>query len=271
MALTSFQRRVCRLLAQQRLEDGERYMAGGAALNEVLRAARVSRDIDLFHDTERAVLDSWEGDRRLLENAGLQVRPVRERPSYVEAEVAGGSEAVRIEWTRDSAFRFFPLVEHAELGLTLHPFDLATNKVLALVGRAEVRDWVDAVHCAEQLQPLGYLAWAACGKDPGFSAAAILNEAARSGRYSYEEVAELHFAGEAPDAGDLSRRWKRLLHEGRQTIEALPPDTMGSCVLTRTGDLFTGDAEKAARAADRGELLFHAARLRGAFPKVSPA
>ena len=28
----------------------------------------------------------------------------------------------------------FPLLEHEQLGLTLHPFDLATNKVLALVG-----------------------------------------------------------------------------------------------------------------------------------------
>jgi len=48
-----------------------------------------------------------------------------------------------VEWARDSAFRFFPLIEHEELGATLHQFDLATNKVLALAGRLEVRDWVD--------------------------------------------------------------------------------------------------------------------------------
>ena len=33
-----------------------------------------------------------------------------------------------------------PLVRHDELGLVLHPFDLATNKALALIGRLEVRD-----------------------------------------------------------------------------------------------------------------------------------
>jgi hypothetical protein len=38
-------------------------------------------------------------------------------------------------------------VRHPDFGLTLHPFDLATNKVLALVGRTEVRDWVDMVEC----------------------------------------------------------------------------------------------------------------------------
>ena len=58
-------------------------------------------------------------------------------------------------------------MEHEQLGLTLHPFDLATNKVLAMVGRLEVRDWVDVINADRRLQPLGYLLWAACGKDPG--------------------------------------------------------------------------------------------------------
>jgi hypothetical protein len=34
----------------------------------------------------------------------------------------------------------------------LHPFDLATNKVLALVGRVEPRDFVDTLTCADELQ-----------------------------------------------------------------------------------------------------------------------
>jgi hypothetical protein len=45
----------------------------------------------------------------------------------------------------------------------LHPFDHATNKILALAGRREARDWIDAIQCHETLQPLGYLAWAASG------------------------------------------------------------------------------------------------------------
>jgi hypothetical protein len=43
-----------------------------------------------------------------------------------------------------------------------------TNKLLALVGRVEVRDWIDIIESSERIQPLGYLAWAACGKDPGY-------------------------------------------------------------------------------------------------------
>ena len=55
MALTDYQRGVCRLLAENRIRSGESYVAGGAALNELLRAPRLSRDIDLFHDTEQAL------------------------------------------------------------------------------------------------------------------------------------------------------------------------------------------------------------------------
>ena len=45
------------------MADGESYVAGGAALNALAAAPRVSRDIDLFHDTAEAVESSFEGDR----------------------------------------------------------------------------------------------------------------------------------------------------------------------------------------------------------------
>jgi hypothetical protein len=57
---------------------------------------------------------------------------VVERPSFVQAIARSDEAETLIEWAQDSAFRFFPLIEHAELGLVLHPFDLATNKALAL-------------------------------------------------------------------------------------------------------------------------------------------
>src|SRR5437867_8002828 len=190
MVLTRLQRDVCRLLAENRIASGESYVAGGAALNELLSAQRISRDVDLFHDSDEALAASWLADRALLESHGFQVSVVRERPTLVEAEVGQGNDRVRMEWTRDSAFRFFPLQSHPDFGLTLHAFDLVTNKVLALVGRLEVRDWVDVIVSNDRLQPLGYLAWAACAKDPAFSPAAILVGAGRSGRYSAEEVGQ---------------------------------------------------------------------------------
>jgi hypothetical protein len=161
------------------------------ALSVALQAQRLSRDLDLFHDTTEAVAASWDADRRQLEQHGYRVVVVRERPGFVEATIDRAGETLLIEWVRDSAFRFFPLVEDDDLGLTLHPFDLATNKVLALVGRLEVRDWIDVLTCDARLQPFGYLAWAASGKDPGFSPAAVLEHARRTTHYSAEEVAAL--------------------------------------------------------------------------------
>jgi hypothetical protein len=241
MALTAFQRLVCRLLADHRIASGESYVAGASALNELIAASRVSMDIDLFHDTDAALEASWDADRRLLATHGFEIRIVRERLGFVEAEVGKDREAVLVQWARDSAYRFFPLVTHPDFGLALHPFDLATNKVLALVGRLEVRDWVDLIHACEHLQPLGYLAWAACGKDPGVSPAGILEQAARS-RYSATEVLTLAFATEPPDPADLSRRWHAMLAIARDIVEGLPPIEVGRCVLDRQGRLFGVEA-----------------------------
>ncbi len=63
MALTAFQRRICRLLADNRIASGESYVAGGVALNELIGAPRRSNDIDLFHDADEALEASWEADR----------------------------------------------------------------------------------------------------------------------------------------------------------------------------------------------------------------
>jgi len=261
MALTEFQRTLCRLIARQRIASGESYVAGGVALNSVAAGARVSRDIHLFHDTAEALAATWEADRQLLQTAGYTVEVVRSRDTFVEANIVKGVEGVVLQWVQDSAFRFFPLVEHPDFGLTLHPFDLATNKVLALVGRLEVRDWVDVITCHHRIQPLGYLAWAACGKDPGFTPQGILEQAGRSARYSAAEVASLSFAGPMPDAAELSRQWHTMLPGAQQLVEALPVAEVGKAVLNVSGELFTGVPAKE-------QLLFHEGRIRGAWPQL---
>lgn len=269
MALTEFQASVCRLIAAHRIASGESYVAGGVALNVALAGARLSQDVDLFRDTDSALDASWSADRALLVRAGFDVVPLRERPAFVEAEVRRDGQSVLLQWVRDSAYRFFPLVEDPTFGLALHPFDLATNKVLALVGRVEVRDWVDAILCNDNLQPLGYLAWAACGKDPGFSPSAIIEQAARSGRYSADEVSSLAFKGAAPDVGRLSRRWREIIESARLIVEALPADEAGKCALDKTGSLFRARPEDIKSLAERGEILFHKGSICGALPKIA--
>lgn len=268
MAVTPFQRSLCRLLAENRIASGESYVAGGVALNELLAAPRISRDIGLFHDTDTALEVSWAADRELLETCGFEVTVLRERPAFVEARVSKGADVVLVEWARDRAYRFFPLVQHQDLGLVLHPCDLATNKVLALVGRLEPRDWIDVIECDQRLQPLGYLAWAASGKDPGFSPKGILAEAARGGRYSASEIQALDFTGTPPDAAALSRRWHDMLDTARQLVDALPPQEVGRCVLDDTDVLFRGDPPTLRAAVADSRLRFHPGSIRGALPRV---
>lgn len=268
MALTQFQRELCRLIAANRLDQGEAYVAGGVALNLLAAGRRISRDIDLFHDTTEALEATWRADRRLLESHGYEIRSVHERLGYVEAVVGKQSEAILVQWARDSAFRFFPLVQHEELGLVLHPFDLATNKTLALAGRLEIRDWIDVITCHERIQPLGYLAWAACGKDPGFSPLAILEEAGRSGRYTTADLEGLSFEGEPPDLTKLSQMWHLVLREARDLVAALPPGQVGTCVFDRQGSLYRGNVAQLMKDAKGDGLFFHPGSIRGAYPKI---
>lgn len=270
MALTELQRTVCRLLAEQRRRSGESYVAGGVALNELVGGTRLSRDIDLFHDTEEAVHASWTADRAQLEEGGYAVRSLMERPGFVEAEIARNGDAVRMEWARDSAYRFFPLVEHPDFGLALHPFDLATNKLLAMIGRREVRDWVDLLQCDAEVQPLGYLAWAAAGKDPGFTPASILEHVARTARFAPEEIAELAFAGPAPDPADLARRWHRALDPAPAIIETLPPEEAGTCVLLHGVELCRLPEDELHVALEEGRIRFRTGSIGGALPTLRP-
>lgn len=86
-------------------------------------------------------------------------------------------------------------------GLTLHPFDLATNNVMA--GRLEGARMDRRYQLSPAVTEPGYLFWAACSKDPGFSPASLLNESRRRSHYSAEEISQLSFSGPTPDAAAL--------------------------------------------------------------------
>lgn len=268
MALTAFQEEVCRLIARNRVSSGESYIAGGVALNMALDAPRLSRDIDIFHDSSEALQVSWEQDRILLEKNGYSVEVVRDAQAYVEAIVRQNDDHVLLQWVRDSAYRFFPLIENERLGLTLHPFDLATNKVLALVGRLEIRDWIDVQESSRKIQPLGLLVWAACGKDPGFSPLSILNEAARSSHYTVDELARLDFACAPPDLSTLSIQWKEMLKIAHAIIDILPAEHAGQCLLDNSGKLFSGDILALGKRMKSGEFEWHKGTLGGILPVV---
>ena len=267
MAITPFQTGILRRLAVRRREKGESYVAGGVALNLLLDTPRRSRDIDLFHDTGEALAATWVSDRETLKSAGYEVAVRREAISFVDARVSKGGESTAMQWTRDSAYRFFPLMEDPLMGLTLHPFDLATNKVLAMAGRVEVRDWIDVLNCAARLQPFGYLIWAACGKDPGYNPRSLLAVASRL-HYSHAEVNTLDFEGQHPDAGVLGRQWHEALETADAICRLLPVKQVGTCVLSESRELYRGTPQALADSIAKGTIRFHSGRIGGSWPSV---
>jgi len=267
MALSDFQRELCQRLAQSRRDSGQSYVAGGAALNEIAASPRLSRDVDIFHDTLEALEATWRSDCAQLESAGYDILPVRTLTGFIEAEVSRGDNRVLMQWARDSAFRFFPLLPHPDFGLTLHPFDLATNKVLALVGRIEARDWPDTLTCHESVAPLGLLTWAACGKDEGWNPQLILDEANRNARMTREEWIELDWEGEAPDFVAMKSRWRGAMEQARKIIALLPPDEIGKAVLNLKQEVFRGDFQTLQNDLHAERLHFHSGHIGGAWPR----
>jgi hypothetical protein len=265
MAATPYQCGILKRLAAQRKQRGESYVGGGVALNQLLSAPRQSRDIDLFHDSQEAVAATWTADRALLAASGYYVEPLREASSFIEARIVLGAERVIMQWAQDSAFRFFPLLEDDLMGLVLHPFDLATNKVLAMAGRLEPRDWIDVLTCDQNLQPFGYIAWAACGKDPGYNPISLLAEISRV-HYSQAELDTLDFAGAPPDAALLGGRWHEMLRDARLVSGQLPVADVGKCVITSDRELFRGNPTALAEALGNQRVSFHEGRLGGSWP-----
>src|SRR6516164_8499287 len=156
MPLTEYQRRILVLLAKNR--DPNSYVAGGAVVNRLPDSPRFSEDIDIFHDAAEAVREAFHKDHETLTIAGFKIAAIINEDSFVRAIVSDGSDSVKLDWARDSAFRFFKVQADPEMGFVLHPVDIATNKVLALAGRFEARDFVDLNYLHHEGMPLGLMA-----------------------------------------------------------------------------------------------------------------
>lgn len=267
MAVTAFQAEILRLLAKNRLANGETYVAGGLALNHQLHRPRLSSDIDVFNNSYEAMTAAADMDRAALSAAGYSLVVKRNRDFIVEVTVSRGAETTDIQWVQDSAYRFFPLIEDDLLGLTLHPFDLATNKLLALSGRRVPRDWIDTISCSEALQPLGLLAWAANGKDLGLTPLYILDMAART-HYAQSEIDIAVKSGSPVDVAALSVKWHEMIESARKMVSVLPPEEVGKAVLNKDGTLFYGSPDQLVRAMESGEVVFHEGRICGAWPQI---
>ncbi len=257
MPLSKLQSEILPLLASRR--NPESYVAGAAVLNR--DGPRTSSDIDIFHDREESVAATAAADAEQLTTNGFAVSWLRREPGIHAAVVTRGSESTRLEWVRDTDFRFFPAVEDELFGRRLHIADIATNKALAAAGRREPRDVLDLLFIHERRIPLGAVVWAAVAKDPGFSPQSLIAEIRRNARYRDDDYADLDLT-EPVDAGDVSRRLRRALDEAEAFVAQMPGDKVGLLFL-KEGQVVQPEPE---------QLEFyvaHAGTRRGHWPSSS--
>ena len=155
---------------------------------------------------------------------------MRREPGLHVAVVRSGEAGTKLEWVRDSDFRFFPAVADPLFGTRLHVADLATNKALAAAGRREPRDVLDLLFIDERHLPLGAVVWAAVGKDPGYTPESLIAEIRRNARYRDDDYADL--ALRVPvDAGEVARRLRAALDAAGAFVTAMPAGMEGVLFL----------------------------------------
>jgi hypothetical protein len=255
--LSRIQAEILRLLAAHRTPES--YVAGASAINQ--DGPRFSADIDIFHDREAAVARAAEEDAALLAANGFGIGWIRREPGLHAATIRFGEAATRLEWARDSDFRFFPAVRDDLFGYRLHFADLATNKALAAAGRREPRDVLDLLFIHERHLPLGAVIWAAVAKDPGYSPESLIVEIRRNARYLADDYADLDLI-EAVDAAAVSKRLRVGLEEAEAFVRAMP--------VGKEGLLYLHDGQP--RQPDPGDLsgyVEHEGRRGGFWPSSS--
>jgi hypothetical protein len=261
MPLTPFQSQTLRLLAAGR--SPESFLAGGTVLNAGADSPRYSKDLDIFHDVEASVAASAETDAATLRAAGYEVAWLLRQPMFQRAQVVRDGSRLLIEWVFDSAFRFFPVERDDLAGWRLNLYDAATNKLLALMGRSEPRDYLDVLFFHQRHLSLGALCWASSGKDPGVNPFMILEECQRTTRFRPEQFRELHLA--APlDLPGWRQAWIEASREAQSLLQRLPAEEAGCLYLDAAGKPVSPDPASAGFPA----LRRHFGSVRGAWPVI---
>ncbi len=256
------QARVLKLIASNRSPDN--YLAGATVIHRAVDTPRYSQDLDFFHDIADSIAQSADRDTTSLSQAGYDVTWLLRTPAFHRAVVTFDKQQLKIEWAQDSAFRFFPVQKDERFGYRLHDADAATNKILALAGRDEIRDFVDVLHLHKSYLSLGAMIWAACGKDPGFTPEFLLDHVSRHTAYTQADLNRLRLRVPL-DLVSMKQNWLAASASARKLLAALPPNEIGCLYLDRNQNPVTPDAKSEKFL----ELTRHGGCIRGAWPQVS--
>jgi predicted nucleotidyltransferase component of viral defense system len=204
--LFALQRTVLAALGQLDASDSFA-LAGGAALIVHGVVDRTTRDLDLFTEESRDVATLHQALTSELVERGLGVTVISAIETFVRLEVHDPGSDERIEIDLGVDVRMAAPVT-TEVGRVLSIDELAADKLLALFGRAELRDFLDVADLLGRF-PKERLIELAVAKDAGFTL----------DRFA-ESLAALHRFSDADwQAHDAEReRFTRMFDEWRAAI-----------------------------------------------------
>jgi len=180
--LTPLQEQVASIIAG--LAEAENFaLAGGAALIVRGDVRRQTRDLDFFGLTLADVDRLVPAVDRALQEAGLVVRHVQVSAGFARLIVESRDDSTELDLGADA--RLFP-AEPAHPAPTLSGEELAVDKVLAVFGRAEARDFVDLA-AVEARYGLDRLFELPAQKDHGFTPEMFAEMAGRFSRLRPDE------------------------------------------------------------------------------------
>ncbi len=180
--LSRLQEQVAGIIAG--LNEAEGFaLAGGAAL--ILRGVveRSTRDLDFFGLTTTAVDMLVPAVEAALRAAGLTVEHVQRSPGFARLLVELDGEVTEVDIAADA--RLFA-AQPGRLAPTLSGEELAVDKVLAIFGRAEARDFEDLM-ALEPRYGFDRLCELAAEKDRGFLPEVLAEMLGRFGRLRRDE------------------------------------------------------------------------------------
>lgn len=261
MPISEIQAEILKKISSNR--SSESHLAGATVLHRDDKSPRFSQDLDLFHDAAESVAINAEKDCETLLRAGYEVEWVMRTSAFYRAIIRAGLQELVIEWAQDSAFRFFPLEKDPFCGFRLHTVDAATNKLLALAGRSEVRDLVDILYLDQNYLSLGALCWAACGKDAGYTPDFLLEQANRHSGYVQADLDRLALR-KPLEMTELKQEWLLCLEKAQILVAKLPTEEIGCLYLDDSGTPVCP-----APSSDQfPELLRHRGSVGGAWPVI---
>ncbi|WP_419917299.1 nucleotidyl transferase AbiEii/AbiGii toxin family protein [Candidatus Poriferisodalis sp.] len=203
--LTDLQRRILRILAELG-ESDDFALAGGAAIIISGIADRPTNDLDFFTEHPKTVEALLDAAQTALEDAGLEVTRLAEASTFARLRVGGPDEVTYVDLASDA--RMLP-ARSTDTGFMLAEAELAADKVLALSGRGESRDFIDFRGLLTRFD-IDQLCQLAGEKDPGFAPEQLV-----AALEYFDRIPPAEFAEYTDDYNGL----RDCVHTARQALD----------------------------------------------------